>query len=585
MAGPLSPMSTVAVIGLGTIGSALAESLSRAGLRVVAVETDGPALQRGRARVDRLAGAAPAGDRIEYTTRIGDVAGVELVIEAVPERFETKQAVLRSADAICGPATVFATTTTALSVTRLASVSGRMARTVGLHVVNPATGSGVVELAATPVTDPAVCRDMRDLLVRLGGTPVSVGDRAGFITGGLMMGYLNDAVAMYERRYAGRDDIDSAMTLGCGLPMGPLAQLDLIGLDVAYETLRALYDRGGDRRYAPTPLLAQMVSAGTLGRKTGQGFYSYDDVDGAGPVAGLARSPAVRPGDATAAAPRRVGVVGSGTMAAGIAEVCARAGYPTVVVARTDVRAKAALTAVHRSLERAARRGKLAPDAIEASMARLTGAAQWEGLGDCDLVVEAVVEDLDVKRQQFRELDRVCRPGAVLATTTSSLPVIQCATATGRPEDVVGLHFFNPAPVMRLVELVRTVVTSEDTIGTAYTFCSALGKHAVECADRAGFIVNALLFPYLNQAVALLDDGYASADDIDRVMRDGWGYPMGPLRLLDVVGLDVSLAILRRLHEAFQEPALSPARCLEHLVQAGHLGRKTGQGFRNHGGQ
>ncbi len=193
-----------------------------------------------------------------------------------------------------------------------------------------------------------------------------------------------------------------------------------------------------------------------------------------------------------------------------------------------------------------------------------------------------MVEELSVKVALFETLDEICKDGAVLATTTSSLPVVELAAATRRPADVVGLHFFNPAPVMRLVEVVRTVSSGDAAVATAREVCRVLGKHAVLCADRAGFIVNALLFPYLNDAVKMLEDHYASVDDIDAAMKVGCGYPMGPFELLDVVGLDVSLAIERTLYREFREPGFAPAPLLEHLVTAGYLGRKSGRGFRDY---
>ena len=193
-----------------------------------------------------------------------------------------------------------------------------------------------------------------------------------------------------------------------------------------------------------------------------------------------------------------------------------------------------------------------------------------------------MVEELSVKQALFATFDEICKPGAVLATTTSSLPVIELAAATGRPRDVIGVHFFNPAPVMKLVEIVRTVSTSDDVVSTVRAVCDKAGKHAVECGDRAGFIVNALLFPYLNDAVKMLEAHYATADDIDAAMKVGCGYPMGPFELLDVVGLDVSLAIERELYTEFREPGFAPAPLLEHLVTAGYLGRKTGRGFRDY---
>ncbi|MBM3687889.1 MAG: 3-hydroxyacyl-CoA dehydrogenase family protein, partial [Actinobacteria bacterium] len=235
-----------------------------------------------------------------------------------------------------------------------------------------------------------------------------------------------------------------------------------------------------------------------------------------------------------------------------------------------------------KSLEKAVQRGKLEASDRDAIRARVSGASSLEPLAQVDLVVEAVVEEISVKTALFENLDEICKPGAILATTTSSLPVIELAAVTSRPQDVVGLHFFNPAPVMRLVEVVRTVSTSPVTLATAVDVTRRAGRHPVVCGDRAGFIVNALLFPYLNDAVGMLEANYASADDIDLAMKKGCGYPMGPFELLDVVGLDVSLAIQQTLYREFREPGFAPAPRLEHLVTAGYLGRKTGRGFRGY---
>ncbi|MEU8828043.1 3-hydroxyacyl-CoA dehydrogenase NAD-binding domain-containing protein [Streptomyces sp. NPDC048636] len=566
---------TVAVFGLGTTGSHLVELLVRGGRQVIAVEADETALRRGRARI------TGSGDGVEFTTDPARAARAALVIEALPERLEAKCALFARLDADCPPHTVFATTTTGLSVTEIAFGARRTDRTVGLHLfpLGPVREGAAVEVVGTPLTGAAVLADIGQLIHDLGCVPVPVTDRPGFLGGALTLAYLNDAVTMYERRYASRDSIDTAMTLGCGLPRGPLAQLDEMGLDTAHDTLEALYGRTRDPRYAPAPTLTHMVAAGLTGRKAGRGFYAY----GAGDTA-----PGGTGGGPAATAPsrpvRRIGVVGSGTMAVGIAEVCARAGLPTVLVARGELRAKEARAAVERSLERGVRRGKLAPEVLGASMDRLATGCAMDALRDCDLVVEAVAEDLAVKRAVFAGLDAVCRPGAVLATSTSSLPVIECAMATNRPEDVVGMHFFNPAPMMRLVEVAHTVLTSPEARGTAHAVAAALGKRAVDCPDRAGFIVNALLFPYLNRAVAMLQEGGATAEEIDTVMTAGQGYPMGPLRLLDIIGLDVSLAIQRTLHRTFREPELTPAAHLERLVHAGHLGRKAGKGLYPHDG-
>jgi 3-hydroxybutyryl-CoA dehydrogenase len=269
-------------------------------------------------------------------------------------------------------------------------------------------------------------------------------------------------------------------------------------------------------------------------------------------------------------------------MATGIVEVFAKAGYDVRFVARSPEKVEAVTAALGRSLDKQVVRGRLEQADRDAALGRVDGTTSLDELADRDLVVEAVVESLSVKQALFGALGEITRPGTVLATTTSSLPVIECAKASDRPGDVVGLHFFNPAPVMKLVEVVSTIATEPDVAATAHAVCQRLGKHPVSCADRAGFIVNALLFPYLNDAVKMLEAHYATADDIDAAMKVGCGYPMGPFELLDVVGLDVSLAIERELYAEYREPGFAPAPLLEHLVTAGYLGRKTGRGFRDH---
>jgi len=451
-----------------------------------------------------------------------------------------------------------------------------------MHFFNPAPVQRFVEVVRTVVTDPEVADAAVGLARRLGKEPVVVGDKAGFIANALLFGYLNHAVQMYEQRYATREDLDAAMTLGCGLPMGPLALLDLIGLDTAYEILDTMYKQGRDRLHAPAPLLKQMVVAGLRGRKSARGFYTYAE-PGSSKVVPDAASPRETPSPGAGRDVRVVGVAGSGTMAAGIAEVCARAGYEVVLVARSLEKAAAARERVGASLGKAVARGKASDADRDAALGLVRVRADLADLAAADLVVEAVAEDLAVKRALFERLDEVCRPGAVLATATSSLPVIECAAATRRPRDVVGLHFFNPAPVMRLVEVVSTVSTAPDVVETALAVCERLGKRAVRCTDRAGFVVNALLFPYLNDAVRMLAEHYAGVDDIDTAMKAGCGYPMGPFELLDVVGLDVALAIQRSLYLEFRERGYAPTPLLEQLVTAGYLGRKTGRGFREHG--
>jgi 3-hydroxybutyryl-CoA dehydrogenase len=452
---------------------------------------------------------------------------------------------------------------------------------IGIHFFNPAPVQRLVEIVRTVVTEPDVLEDAAELARSLGKTPVVIGDRAGFIANALLFGYLNHAASMFEAKYATREDLDAAMRFGCGYPMGPLALLDLIGLDTAYEILDTMYKQGRDRLHAPAPILKQMVTAGLLGRKSGRGFYTYE-----GPDSPVVVDDALTPSPDDAPRLRHeirtVGVVGTGTMATGIVEVFAKAGYDVRYVGRTQAKVDAVAAAVARSLDKAIQRGKLEEAVRPEVLGRLHGTTSLDDLGDADLVVEAVAEDVAVKTVLFENLGEICKPGAVLATTTSSLPVISLARASGRPQDVVGMHFFNPAPVMKLVEVVSTVSTADEVAETARALCVDLGKVPVACGDRAGFVVNALLFPYLNDAVKMLQAHYASADDIDTAMKYGCALPMGPFELLDVVGNDVSLAIQRELYLEFREPGFAPAPLLEHLVTAGYLGRKTGRGFRDY---
>ncbi|HEX5947780.1 MAG TPA: 3-hydroxybutyryl-CoA dehydrogenase [Acidimicrobiales bacterium] len=275
----------------------------------------------------------------------------------------------------------------------------------------------------------------------------------------------------------------------------------------------------------------------------------------------------------------RVGIVGSGIMGSGIAEVAAKAGATVVLRSRKQETADAMVAGLEKSLAKQVSRGKLDEAEAEAVKARVSGTADLEALADCDLVLESVVEDLAVKKQLFTELDRIVKDGAILATNTSTLPVVEMAVETDRPERVVGIHFFNPAPAMSLVEVIRTLVSSDETVAEAVAFAETCGKGPVVVEDRAGFIVNALLFPYLNNAVRMLENRTASRDDIDAAMKGGCNFPMGPLALLDLVGLDTSLAILDALYTEFRDPNYAAVPLLRRMVVAGHLGRKSGQGF------
>ncbi|GEP37895.1 3-hydroxybutyryl-CoA dehydrogenase [Nocardioides psychrotolerans] len=584
---------TIGVVGLGTMGAGIAEVFARNGFAVVGVELNDDGVARGRQYLENSTARAVKREklteaeraellgRITFTTELKDLSGADLVVEAVVESVETKKSIFKALDSIVAPDTILATNTSSLSVTEISTANASPGRVIGVHFFNPAPVQNLVEIIKTVVTEPAVLDDVKGLVAQVGKSPVVCGDKAGFIANTLLFGYLNHAASMFEGKYASREDIDAAMRFGCGYPMGPLALLDLIGLDTAYEILETMYRQGRDRLHAPTPILKQMVTAGRLGRKTGRGFYTYEGPDTSAVVADD-KTPSADELPELKHDIRSVGVVGTGTMASGIVEVFAKAGYDVLFVGRSADKVAGVTATITKNFDKQIQRGRATEEAKAEVLARVSGTTSLDDLKDADIVVEAIAEDLAIKTTLFENLDEICKPGAILATTTSSLPIIAMAKATLRPEDVIGMHFFNPATIMKLVEVVSTVSTSEDVTETTQALCAKIGKVAVSCGDRAGFIVNALLFPYLNDAVKMLEAHYATADDIDLAMKQGCALPMGPFELLDVVGNDVSLAIQRELYLEFREPGFAPAPLLEHLVTAGYLGRKTKRGFRDY---
>jgi 3-hydroxybutyryl-CoA dehydrogenase len=320
--------STVGVIGLGTMGAGIVEVFARNGIDVVAVEVDDAAVEHGRSILQHSTDRAVSRgkltvedqaallSRVTFTSDMGDLRDCQLVVEAVPEHLDLKKEIFAKVDGIVAPDAVLATNTSSLPVTEIAVATSNPKRVVGMHFFNPAPVLQFVEVVRTVITEDEVFEDVKALAQRLGKQPVVVGDKAGFIANALLFGYLNHAVSMFESKYASREDIDAAMRLGCGYPMGPLALMDLIGLDTAYEILDTMYKQGRDRLHAPRPILKQMVTAGMLGRKTGRGFYTYEAPD----------SPVVVPDALTPSADdkpqlrheiAKVGVVGTGTMAAG----------------------------------------------------------------------------------------------------------------------------------------------------------------------------------------------------------------------------------------------------------------------------
>ena len=576
----------VGVVGCGTMGSGICEISARAGFEVVFSETSDETVKAGRDRISRSVERAVERGRVERadadatvariaaTTDLADLAGCDLVIEAIPEHLDLKKQVFARLDEVLSEEAVIATNTSSLPVIDMAVATQRPSRVIGFHFFNPAQVMKLVELVHTVATDRGVIEAATSFAEKLGKTAVPCRDRAGFIANLLLFPYLNSSVKMLEQGFASREDIDAAMQLGCGHPMGPLALLDLIGLDSAYEICEALWRQFREDHDVPAPLLKQYVVAGYLGRKTGRGLYRYEAPESSTAVDAVAPDTGGAPSGITT-----VGVVGTGLMASGIAEVVAKAGGEVVLRGRSEAAIKRSKAAVKKSLDRAVAKGRVEQDAADAVLDRITTTLEFSDLAECDLVVEAVAENLPLKREVFGQLDESVKPDAILATTTSSLPVVELASATTRPDKVIGLHFFNPAPIMKLVEVVRTVASADEVEHRSLAWINEIGKRPVRCADRAGFIVNFLLFPYLNDAIRMHEQGYSTPADIDTAMKLGCGHPMGPFELMDIVGLDVTYAILNSLHQEFRERRYAPAPLLEHMVSAGYLGRKTGRGF------
>jgi 3-hydroxybutyryl-CoA dehydrogenase len=512
------------------MGAGIVEVFARAGLEVTAVELDEALLALGRGRLESsLQRAVDRGrmdpaerdavlGRVHFSTERAALADCDLVTEAVPERLDIKVALFTELDRICGPDTILATNTSSLPVTRIAAVTSRPGRVVGLHFFNPAPVMALVEVVHTVLTDPDVVTAVRDLAQRCGKTPVVVGDRAGFVANALLFGYLNAAALAAETGQAAIADIDAALVAGAGLPMGPLTLLDLIGLDVSLDVLETMYDETRDQRYAAAPLLRRLVMAGRLGRKTGAGYYSYEGRS-AVPAVGIPALP-----DAPDPAP----------------------GF--VVVGPPGSR-------LHEAL------GAPAPVAYDDASVAAAGVVVVDGGS------RTATADLAAR------VARRVGPQTVIAVATDDeAPVAALTGGTGREESVVGLHVPR-TPRGTVVEVVRTVRTSDDALGRAVgavrAAVRAAGGVVVPCRDRPGHVVDMLLLPHIGDAVRMVDDSYATRPDVDAAMRLGCGYSLGPFEMLEALGADDVRSGLLHLAAATHRSAFTPAPLLDELAGFG----------------
>jgi 3-hydroxybutyryl-CoA dehydrogenase len=491
----------VAVIGLGTMGAGIAEVFARAGLGVVAIEADASALSRGMGILEASLGKAvsrgrlAAAEQAQILARVRPAEGfaaaaaVDLAIEVVPERLEIKREVFSELDRVCSPGAILATNTSSLSVTTIAAATAHPERVAGMHFFNPAPVMRLVEVVSTVLTRDGLADDVAGLARRLGKTPVQVGDRAGFVANALLLPYLNHAVSLLEAGYASREDIDQAATAGIGLPMGPLALLDLIGLDTSLSVLEVLRGEFGLPRYVAAPLLRRLTSAGRTGRKAGRGIYDY--------ASSPARAASGDQHQNAAAAPDTVTLIGAGDEA------------------------------------------------------------------ESELASALAIAGINVTRNASHPSD------LILIAAATGKPVLPAALAAGRAEQAVGLHLPGGLAPGSLAEVVRTSRSSAGAVGTAQALAAKLGLAVVCAPDRPGFLVGALLYPHLADAIRMVQDGYASAADVDTAMTLGCGYPRGPFQLLDAAGPATVLAGLRAMHTAYGYPAFAPPPLLAEHAAAG----------------
>ncbi len=507
------------------MGAGIVEVFARAGLEVVAVEVDDALLAAGQKRLEGSLGKAvdrgklDAAERdailgrVEFTIDRAALARADLVTEAVPERLDIKTALFADLDAICPPATILATNTSSLPVTRVATATGRPDRVLGMHFFNPAPVMRLVEVVHTVRTDADVVAAVRALAEKCGKTPVVVGDRAGFVANALLFGYLNAAARAAETGQAAVADIDAAVVAACGFPMGPLTLMDLIGLDVSLDVMETMFDETRDQRYAPAPLLRRLVMAGDLGRKTGRGYYRYD--------AGEALSVLPVPDFATGAA---------------------RSTATVVMVTTTDSSIHAAMPGV---------------DLVEPDDA-----------ADADVVIIDGGSRIRTAELLAR-VTRVAKAGAVIAiATTDEAPVLAMTAGIADRGYIVGVHVpHSPRP--GVVEVVATVHSHPDAVATVVAAMREAGLSPIACRDRPGHVIDYLVLPHLGDAVRMVDDGYASQTDVDVAMTLGCGYPEGPFAMLAAVGADDARSVLSHLAAATHLPSLAPSALLDELAAAG----------------
>ena len=587
----------VGIAGLGTMGSNIAIVCIRGDLETVVLEANDAALQNGLGRIGAFLDAgvekgkthpqdreAMLG-RLTGTTEITDLAGCDLVIEAINENLEEKIALLQTLDGILGEEAIIASNTSTLSITAMGAASGRADRFLGAHFCLPAALNKLVEVAPGSLTGPDTTKAVMSFLEAAGQTPIEVKDTPGFILNCFLIPFQNDCIRMIEAGYTTAGDLDTGITLGLGYKMAPMRLLDIEGLDIHRTVSLSLYEQFKDPRYFPPPLVDKMIAAGHLGTKTGRGFYTYEKAGAFGVAEPKKESLATHDtaaGKPIAEAVKQVGVVGLGTMGSGIAQVCLTAGIDVIGVELQEDALEIGKSRIEKNLSGAVKRGKMDEAAKDEILGRLSTSTDLNSLAECDLIIEVIVENLEVKLPLFEKLDAIAKEGAIIASNTSCLSVTAMAARTKRSERVLGLHFFNPPYAMRLVEVIQAIQTAPEIMAFGIAFCQRIGKTPVPVKDRPGFLVNRLLVPYLNHAAQAFDSELADRETMDKVIKLGLGHPMGPLTLLDLVGIDVQTFVADAIGGEIGEARFVAPPILRRMTSANWLGRKTGRGFYEH---
>ena len=507
-------IGTVGVVGLGTMGAGIVEVFAKAGLTVVGVDGTPELAERGKGFLTKSTGKAVARgrlseedqkallDRVTWTASVADLADVDLVIEAIPERLQFKTDLFTKLDDIVRPDAILASNTSSLSLTTIAAATKHPERVIGMHFFNPAPVLALVEVISTLFTDNKLVREVRDLATRLGKKPVVVGDRAGFVANALLITYLARAIRLYETGSVSREDLDNAMRVGAGFPMGPLTLSDLIGLDVVKEVCDVLYEATKDPSAAPPALLQQMVTAGRLGRKTGQGFYDY------GPDADESEQPA---SSGRALAVSTIGLLGTGEALAQLGETLEAGGLKVV----HSVSASAGLGEAQVVF--------VGTDAGCATGECAAGACECDQMSPAQEAISAGLSKIG-KNAILAPLDGLAE------------------WAIGTPDEharvVVPVRLHEPTKGGQVLEIGTGLDSGTREVAAVRGAAERAGLVPVVGRARSGLVVDALLYPHLNDAVAMLDSGYASAQDIDTAMTAGCGYPEGPFTMIDRLGAE-----------------------------------------------